>query len=186
MRPPRRGPGRPEAALAAGAVATTTAVSGRPAAGIASSMAATHLRIVGLLLTSGALAAGCGGSSSTTASVAGTTVSATVPGTTATLPDTSSIAQAATSAAAGASSAVSSVGDELRQRLRSSLPGLDAVIGEVEQEDDGTVTVHTSLGAGDPLATVAKNRCDAARQAIGTSASHLVILGSDGSTIASC
>jgi basic membrane lipoprotein Med (substrate-binding protein (PBP1-ABC) superfamily) len=142
-----------------------------------------HLKLVGLLIASGALAAGCGGSSSTTASVAGTTVSATVPGTTATLPAASSVAQAATSAAGGAAS---SVGDELRQRLGSSLPGLDAVIDEVEQEDDGTVTVHTSLGADDPLATVAKNQCDAARQAIGSSATNLLILGSDGSTIASC
>src|SRR3954468_13989470 len=46
----------------------------------------TRLGLVGVVVALGALAAGCGGSGSTTASIAGTTVSATVPGTTATLP----------------------------------------------------------------------------------------------------
>jgi len=145
-----------------------------------------HLRLVGLLLATGAVAAGCGGSGSKTASVPGTTVSATVPGATATIPAASSVGQGATSAAAGAASSASSVGDDLRQRLRSNLPGLDSVIDDVEQEDDGTVTVHTSLSSGDPLAASAKTGCSAARQAVGSSATRLVILASDGSTIASC
>jgi hypothetical protein len=145
-----------------------------------------HLGLVGLLLATGAVAAGCGGSDSTTASVPGTTVSATVSGATATLPAASSVAGAATSAAAGAASSASSVGADLEQRLGSNLPGLDAAIQDVEQEDDGTVTVHTSLTSDDPLAASAKTGCPAARQALGPSASHLVILASDGTTIASC
>jgi len=146
----------------------------------------TRLGLVGVVVALGALAAGCGGSGSTTASIAGTTVSATVPGTTATLPAASSVAQAATSAAAGAASSASSAAQDLKQRLGSSLPGLDSVIKDVQQADDGTVTVHTSLSSGDALARIATNGCQTARQAAGSSATHLVILAADGSTIASC
>jgi hypothetical protein len=146
----------------------------------------TRLGLIGVVLASGGLAAGCGGSGSTTASVAGTTVSVTVPGTTATLPAASSVAQAATSAAAGAASSASSVAEDLKKRLGSSLPGLDSVINDVQQADDGTVTVHTSLSSGDALAKIATNGCQKARQAAGSSATHLVILGADGSTIANC
>ncbi len=127
------------------------------------------------------LAAGCGGSGSTT----------NPPPTSSLAEAATSVAQAATSAAEAATSAAadagSSVADDARQRVESALPGVEAAIRGVEVNDaDGTVTVQTTLGANDTLAGIVKTRCDAAKTALGDGTNRLVILADDGSTIASC
>jgi hypothetical protein len=153
-----------------------------------------QLRFAAALGAAGCLlVAGCGGSDSTTATVPGTTVeatvpgatlAATVPGTTVEVPPVSSVVESATSVAGEAAPSGSSVADDLRQQL-SNVPGLDAVIDDVQIEN-GTVTVHTSLTTDDMLAGVAKQQCASVRRSMGERATRLVILGADGSTIASC
>lgn len=138
---------------------------------------ARHSKTLALVAAAGLLVVGCGGTGSTTASVPGTTVE---------VPSASSVIDSATSVAGGAVPPVSSAADDLRQRLESSLPGIQSVIDDVQRADDGTVTVQTSLTAGDTIAGIAKDQCSTVLRAMGDSATHLVILGSDGGTIASC
>lgn len=145
---------------------------------------ARHFKSLALVAAAGLLVVGCGGSDSTTATVPGTT--ATVPGTTVEVPAASSVIESATSVAGEAVPPVSSAAEDLRQRLESSLPGLQPVIDDVQRADDGTVTVQTSLAAGDSIAGIAKDQCSTVLQSMGESATQLVILGSDGGTIASC
>jgi hypothetical protein len=132
------------------------------------------------------VAAGCGGGSdSTTATVPGTTVE--VPGTTVEVPAASSAVEAATSAAADAATSASSAAEDLRQRVASSMPGLDAMIDGVDvDEANGTVTVRTSLTPTDTIAGLVKDQCAAAKSALEGKALHLIVLGADGSTITSC
>jgi hypothetical protein len=147
--------------------------------------ASGHLRLLCVAVVSVLVVAGCGGSDSTTATVPGTTVG--VPGTTVEVPAASSVVEAATSIAAEAGTSASSVADDIRQRLNSSLPGLEAMIDGVDvNETDGTVTVRTSLRASDTIAGVVKDQCATAKQALGGSTGKLIVLGADGDTIASC
>ncbi len=135
------------------------------------------LSAVLVCLAVGSIAAGCGGSDSTTSDSVATEAQAAV----------SSAAAAATSAADGATADGASVAEDLKERVSTAIPSLGGLIESVDvNEADGSATVTTTLDPADTGAGLVESACTSVKQAMGGSTNSLTILGAGGATIASC